>query len=246
MNKKILISLSVIAAIAALAIGGTIAYFSDTETSTGNTFTAGKLDLIVDIDGVVYNPLNRTIFGPLTDIKPGDDGEETISLHVDNDACGFVKFDLTSDLDNSCTEPEAVEEGQGCPIGGPEGELNDLMVWSIWNDEGNVEGWQCSDGEGYPIQPCTADPEEGDNILNGEYEEVLVSGPLTGDVEYAFGLMPASNVLYYGFAWELPGSVTNIAQTDSFTADMILRAEQQRNQYPNGCPVGEWPQGPQG
>ena len=45
MNKRILISLSVIGAVAAFAIGGTIAYFSDVETSTGNTFSAGTLDL---------------------------------------------------------------------------------------------------------------------------------------------------------------------------------------------------------
>ena len=34
-----------IAIAAAVAVGGTVAYFSDTETSTGNTFTAGTLDL---------------------------------------------------------------------------------------------------------------------------------------------------------------------------------------------------------
>ena len=43
--KKILISSSIIAVAAAVVIGATTAYFSDTETSTGNTFTAGTLDL---------------------------------------------------------------------------------------------------------------------------------------------------------------------------------------------------------
>lgn len=137
MNKKILISLSVIAAVAAIAIGGTVAFFSDTETSTGNTFTAGELDLLVDIDGVIYNPLNRPIF-TVTDMKPGDDGEETISLHVDNDACGFVKFDLKSDLDNSCNEPEELAE-PSCELDDI-GELNDQVNWVIWKDEGNQLG----------------------------------------------------------------------------------------------------------
>lgn len=81
MNKKIIISLSVIGAVAAIAIGGTIAYFSDVETSTGNTFTAGRLDLLVDIDGVIQNPLNGPIFN-LPDLKPGDLGEKTLSLVV--------------------------------------------------------------------------------------------------------------------------------------------------------------------
>lgn len=234
--KKILISLSVIAAAAAVIVGATTAFFSDTETSMGNTFTAGTLDLEVDIDGVVYNPLDRTIFSA-DDIKPGDDGEETISLHVQNDACGFVTFALTEDKDNKCTEPELGAE-PNC-MDDDIGELNDKMVWKIWNDEGNIPGWQC----GVYREICE-DPMEGDNILNGQYEKVLVSGPLTDDVNYAFGKMPASNVLYYGFAWELPGVVGNEVQSDSFKANMIIKAEQYRNQYddtdkyPNGCPIG--------
>lgn len=55
--KKILISISVIAAVAAVVFGVTTAFFSDTETSTGNTFTAGSIDLKVDntchYDGMV-------------------------------------------------------------------------------------------------------------------------------------------------------------------------------------------------
>jgi len=48
MNKKIIISLSVIAAVAAIVVGGTIAYFSDTATMSGNTFTAGTMDIKID------------------------------------------------------------------------------------------------------------------------------------------------------------------------------------------------------
>ncbi len=45
--KKIILSLAMIAAMAALAVGATTAYFSDTETSSGNTFTAGAIDLAI-------------------------------------------------------------------------------------------------------------------------------------------------------------------------------------------------------
>lgn len=55
MNKKILISLSVIGIVAAIAVGGTIAYFSDTETSEGNILTAGSIDLKVDHTLATYN-----------------------------------------------------------------------------------------------------------------------------------------------------------------------------------------------
>jgi len=53
--RKILISLSIIGVVAAIAIGATIAYFNDVETSTGNVFTAGTLDLKVDHVLQTYN-----------------------------------------------------------------------------------------------------------------------------------------------------------------------------------------------
>jgi len=53
--KKILISLSIIGAVAAIAVGVTFALFNDTETSTGNIFTAGTLDLKVDHKFASYN-----------------------------------------------------------------------------------------------------------------------------------------------------------------------------------------------
>lgn len=53
--KKILISLSIIGAIAAVVISGSMALFSDTETSLGNIITAGSLDLKVDHKYSMYN-----------------------------------------------------------------------------------------------------------------------------------------------------------------------------------------------
>jgi predicted ribosomally synthesized peptide with SipW-like signal peptide len=57
-NKKILVSLSVIGVVAAVAIGGTIAYFSNTETSAGNIFVAGAIDLKIDHTKQTYNDVD--------------------------------------------------------------------------------------------------------------------------------------------------------------------------------------------
>ncbi len=46
--KKILLSLAIVLVVATAVAGGTLSFFSDTETSTGNTFTAGAVDLTVD------------------------------------------------------------------------------------------------------------------------------------------------------------------------------------------------------
>ena len=55
MNKKITISLSIIGLVAAIAVGGTIAYFSNTETSAGNILIAGSINLKVDQTRQTYN-----------------------------------------------------------------------------------------------------------------------------------------------------------------------------------------------
>lgn len=53
--KKIIISLSIIGAVAFLGIGATVSLFNDTETSAGNIFTAGSIDLKVDQTRASYN-----------------------------------------------------------------------------------------------------------------------------------------------------------------------------------------------
>jgi predicted ribosomally synthesized peptide with SipW-like signal peptide len=55
MNTKIIISIAIIGAVAASAIGGTVAYFSDSEISRDNAFIAGALDLKVNHTFASYN-----------------------------------------------------------------------------------------------------------------------------------------------------------------------------------------------
>ena len=53
--KKILLSLGVIAVVGVVVAGATGAFYNDTETSTGNIFTAGSIDLKVDHLKQTYN-----------------------------------------------------------------------------------------------------------------------------------------------------------------------------------------------
>lgn len=66
--KKILMSVMVIGIATAFLGAGTFAYFTDTETSTGNTFTAGTIDLAVNNE----NPWTSAMF-TFTDVKPCKD-----------------------------------------------------------------------------------------------------------------------------------------------------------------------------
>ena len=81
MNKKILLSIMAIGLIAMLAGTGIYALFNDTETSTGNTFTAGTLDLKVnDHDEPTYGD-GVSATWTLSNMKPGDTvGPRSVNL----------------------------------------------------------------------------------------------------------------------------------------------------------------------
>jgi len=96
MNKRILLSLGMIVVTGAVVVGGTGAFFSDTESSTGNVFTAGSVSLKLDsLTHEYYGDTNaieddyftvRRASGEapsfrFNDLKPGDTGmiEKTLT-----------------------------------------------------------------------------------------------------------------------------------------------------------------------
>jgi predicted ribosomally synthesized peptide with SipW-like signal peptide len=246
--KRILLSAGMAVFMGAVIAGGTGAFFSDEETSTGNTFTAGALDLKVDseahynglvcVDVAEGNAVDyewhadgepfvndaavpadhypqpgmacegswaeadlgaEHKFFALTDVKPGDEGENTISLHVyDNDAWGRFVISDVEDLDNSCTEPEveAVEAGDddddldpecdvvGAGNGIDEGELAESIEFYAWLDQGSIIGFQCGNpATGEPGAECDFDPFEGDNIQQPGEPIVITAGPVDDEGE---------------------------------------------------------------
>jgi len=71
--KRTLTAIVLIGIVAMLAGAGTYSYFSDTGTSTGNTFTAGTLDLKVSHSSL--GPWTDGVTGTwtLSNMKPGDE-----------------------------------------------------------------------------------------------------------------------------------------------------------------------------
>ncbi|MDD5032094.1 MAG: SipW-dependent-type signal peptide-containing protein [Patescibacteria group bacterium] len=244
--KKIIFSSAMIIAVAAIVVTATTAYFSDTETSTGNTFSAGSLDLQFQVGGAAAewadvdgNPLFDGVAFPLGDLKPGDQGEKTVRLWVDdNPSCGTVSVDVYEDMDNDCTEPE-VDDDPTCSNPNGDGELNDAVNWAIWLDQGVNPGFQGPE-----------DLSECDNDYIAQYEPMLTSGTITEDKMYGFGELPTTveTANCYGIAYcvgnwvgdTCDGTlVNNASQSDSFKADLIINALQKRNQYDEGCPTGD-------
>lgn len=148
--KRIFISLAIIIAVAAGAVGLTGAYFGDTETSTGNTFAAGAIDLLIDnsawyngefIERLSWEMRDLTVekFFDFNDFKPGDWEEDTISLHVeDNDAWLCMDVELTKDDDVSSTEPELGDgDAEEDPEDNFDGELANALHTVWWADDGD-------------------------------------------------------------------------------------------------------------
>ncbi len=288
--KGIIKGVGMIVFAGAVVAGGTGAFFSDTETSTANVFTAGAIDLKVDsvahINGlvcfddgqvsqwlpetvvtwnasssvneltgdaaaaiIVYNTANPanvpqagtacegtwalTDLGPTHtffdygDLKPGDNGENTLSLHVvNNDAYMCATISNVESADNTQTEPESVVDVNGTTTG----ELDQELSFFIWEDDGdNIF-------------------ETGEQVLANDEDGVGIAGtyplftPQTGAIQ-------ALETTYVGVYWcygdlTVTGttlscsgeSVTNLSQTDSLKADISFYIEQARNNENFRCP----------
>jgi predicted ribosomally synthesized peptide with SipW-like signal peptide len=127
MDKKILVSMMVIGLVAALAGAGLHAYFSDTEKSEGNTFTAGTLDLELS---AAQGSVVKLDVGPMA---PGDSGSNTwIAKNVGSIAgkLSLTVSDITNN-DNGLTEPESEVDKTG---GAGEGELGNYLDVVLWVD----------------------------------------------------------------------------------------------------------------
>lgn len=141
--RKILFSLLVISVVISLVVGATKAYFSDTETSTGNTLAAGNLDL--NVDGANTNVVKFTV----SEMEPqGEVVKGTYTLNNAGTINGYLdleEIEVTS-KENGCLDPE-IEAGDAT-CGDPgigDGELQDLIGLQLFVDE-DCDG-EIGDGE---------------------------------------------------------------------------------------------------
>ncbi len=206
--SKILGSVALIAFTGAIAVSATGAFFNDTETSTGNTFTAGDIDLQIDNESYVTNSngvlvnspatswamadLTNQKFFDFTDVKPGDVGEDTISIHVgSNNAWMCAAARITDDSDQTLTEPELSDDLVTSTFPGTGlGELDSNLQFAFWKDD-------------------------GDNVLEAdEIASIFVQGTLAGLGQQGkvtlvdsqggpFGPnpIPGNSTVYIGKAW---------------------------------------------
>jgi predicted ribosomally synthesized peptide with SipW-like signal peptide len=248
MDKKILVSVMVIGLVAALAGAGLYAYFSDTETSSNNTFTAGTLDLTVNGPGFSA-PIT------LSNMKPGDDnGYYKWVLKNAGTLPGkiSVTFSEIINSENGQTEPETIAEnskyvnhrGELVTAGDPtNGELGQYLKPGIHPDDipDDVKPYvkiiERNDEEGWWIGEVSAEVDTGGTIGWGpkgsSVPSNLYSQWQTGP-RHPWGT-PGLNCLggkTYGTLGYLPGDILAPGQEVAFFFRVVLDSNLQ---IWNGC-----------
>lgn len=274
--QKILLGLGTIAFVGAIAVSATGAFFSDTETSTGNTFAAGSIDLTVDstqhynnaicVEGtwqlfgnntpavdqypVIGSPCDgtwtMTDLGPANkffnfgDVKPGDQGENTVSLHINNNpAYACADLITTGNNENDLIDPES-DAGD---TSSSTGELAENIRFLAWLDNASTSGavvgdniWQVGEQQ---LQGSTA----LSSLIGATTTLTLADGALNGGAP-----LPGGATNYIGIFW-CAGTITggagnlgcdgtsmgNVAQTDSATTTVSFRVVQSRNNAAFRC-----------
>ena len=233
--KQVAMSFGMLAFVGAVVVGGTGAFFSDTETSAGNVFTAGSVSISLlnpgythtwlgdsgsdpgDQNDYFFNHVNSgSDDGPyfvMSDLKPGDHGRISATLQNGaNDAFVCARMIETTDGSDLLADNLFFRTGTG-----PGGSLTDITTAVQINE------WFA------PTPPSTPLP------------AVSVSGnqPLPLAIEYCLGEFTSGSAL--GEGCEVPGTPNGTAtdwndlQGESFEVSIEYYAVQQRNNETFTC-----------
>jgi len=227
-SGKLLMNLLVIA-IAATSIGtGINAYFSDTETAAGNTFTAGSLDLEVDgQSGAVVpwtSPDNMepgktyfTGFKTLTNVGTLD-GNLTVT--IENLVCdenGLLPPEIAAgDSPGTQLDPDGFSQESG------DGELWDQILFSFVIDDGDgVRDWQDKTIGLYPDE--------------SSYYSIRVGKPIVLDDDFVAGESMDVGIeikflddAWTSYGWILDGVLNNAAMSDRISLDLKFELTQKK------------------
>jgi len=205
-TPRILAGLGAIVFAAALIAGASGAFFSDTESSSGNTFSAGEVDLTIDGLTHLYNgdPGNAPDFTQegftfgLSDLKPLDNGSVTYNLtNGSNEAYLCAAVVETGNNDNGVNDPES--DAGDTTDGAGNGELGQFLSFRFGSTTGMLDGsWQSL------------------GVIGG-------NAATSSGIGYCFGTYVG------GVCTNSASSTVNIAQTDSLSADVQFYAVQTRN-----------------
>lgn len=255
---RLVLAVAAIAVVATAGFLGTRAFFSDTETSVGNVFAAGSLDLMVGITGAGDDndfapqsiPGNQSLF-VFNNLIPGDSDTGYFRLESSQDAWACLAADLTADYENVRLDAEQ-DAGDNTAGTGPNGgELSQYMEIAIWEANNNNTDGVVGTAENDTLRVMSLE-----DFANTEYHALqdsatgdnplLAGGEEQYEFAYCFGeFTNVQDVTDNGGTLECDGSSAgNDSQTDSTEMTIHFYAEQMQNNDNFVCsglnPAPEW------
>ncbi len=221
--------------IGVLASMGVVAYALS--PLTGYTFATGDFNLKIDSkvtwNGVLQPQSTWALknlvpgvdkFFNIADVKPGDQGEATISFHVNKDSWICLDFENLKEKENGRNEPELIEDESG---GANSGELADGTEFFAWHDDGdNI----FEIGE-IPIFGTTTGNQAATKTLKNKtyvLADSLSGAAYKAGITKHIGLQWCAGDMVVNIATAVitcdPTTIGNEAQTDSFSVDIGFRA----------------------
>ena len=210
--KKILMSLMAIALVVGLVGAGVVASFSDEETSTGNTFTAGTLNLTA----VGGSPMPFAV----ANMKPGDSGSGTVTL-TNAGTIGAAELDIAvSMIVNDDVDTAEPENDQGTNTGN--GDLGGQLLMVMWLNVNQNGVFDAGDVE--LLNDGTVSAYDATNNPTLTY---VAANTYSGDSWNAvLAEMAQDAVDDFVISYNLPETTDNSIMTDKITFDVTFTLEQ--------------------
>lgn len=204
MKRKLITSILILLLALTGVVGATLAWFSDTETSNGNTFTAGSLDLKVNGSDENVRLFNLSDVHPECFVVPGNQPHSEYNLSNTGSIKGYlnIKNIVVTNLENIAIDPEVKAGDDAASTVGELGNCLNLRLWVDTNDDGWIS--------------------TGENVFFDGKINTLPSKFLLNLEIPAGGTAKVVGVI--SDWWSTPND--NQAMTDSVTIDMTFTLDQ--------------------
>lgn len=203
--------------VAVVGSGFVYAYFNDTQTASGNTFTSGTLLLQV---GTAVPTVDKIT---VPSLKPGDAGNGA-NWQVQN--LGTINGDLTigvgaiTNLENTVNTAEVAA---GEPAGNTIGDLGGNLTVAFWMDVDHSNTWSTGD---YYLKNdgTTVSYASGTTVPAAAYASLNSFGGKTW-TNTQTNLAPGT-IGYFKAEYNLPTTTTNWVQSDSASFNIVFTLNQ--------------------
>jgi predicted ribosomally synthesized peptide with SipW-like signal peptide len=214
-KKVLLISILLITLTALLTGVGTMAYFSSTQTSGPNLLSTGSIT--INVNG--QDPWSDTFNATLADMKPGLKlwGNVTVQNTGLNQADLWLEIINVVTSNGSTTNAELLE-----PV---DNDIDGVIHYDLYSNTGSGLQPMITDNDGYSISI-------GSHNLTGQ------TIPMKDQWIY-LGNIPSSTTWQINQSFMMDRNVTNWAQTDNMTFNVVFYAQQSQGSPQPAAPSPE-------